>query len=178
MKKYFALPVLFLLFTAAAWSQTSKGNMLIGGTAGFSMELEGEEDAVTMISLAPSAAYFVVDRLAVGGQLEFLSTSIDDVTLTAWGVQPLMRYYLIGGGTIQPFGQAKFNWSTIKVEGLDAEPGIGYGLGVGADFFFNERVALEAIIGYDVFKYESATNRNDRLGLTLGVVAFIGGNKQ
>ncbi len=178
MKKYFALPAFFLLFTAAtAWSQTSKGNMFIGGTAGFSMERMGDNDAVTTISLAPSAAYFVVDRLALGGQFELVSAFNDEATVTAFGIQPLVRYYFNGSGVVQPFGQAKFNWSTIKVEGLDAEPGIGYGLGVGADFFLNEHVAFEAIVGYDSFKFDSADDRSSKFGFTLGVVAFIGGNK-
>jgi hypothetical protein len=178
MKKYFVLPALFVLLSAAAaWSQTSKGSMLIGGTAAFSMESVGSEDDVTTISLAPSAAYFVMDRFAVGGQFELLSSFNDEVTVTALGIQPLVRYYFTGSGVVQPFGQAKFNWSTIKVEGFDAEPGIGYGLGAGADFFLNEHVAFEAILGFDSFKLDSSTERSNKFGFTLGVIAFISGDK-
>jgi hypothetical protein len=178
MKKYFVLPVLFVLLSAAAaWSQTSKGSMLIGGTAGFSLERVGDQEAVTTISLAPGAAYFVMDRFALGGQFELLSIFNDETTITALGIQPLARYYFTGTGVVQPFGQAKFNWSTVKIEGFDAEPGIGYGLGVGADFFLNEHVAFEAVVGYDTFKLDSSTERSNKFGFTLGVIAFISGNK-
>jgi hypothetical protein len=162
---------------ATAWSQTSKGDMLIGGTAGFSIAKMGDNDAITTITLAPNAGYFVIDRLAVGGGLKLVSEFNDEATITAFGLQPLARYYFSGSGSVRPFGQANFDWSMLKIEDLDAEHGFGFGVGIGADFFFNEHVAFEGILGYDYFKFKNADDASSNLGFRLGVVAFISGEK-
>lgn len=151
--------------------------MLIGGTAGFSITNMGEDDVVTTITLAPAAGYFVIDRLAVGGGLELVSVFDDETTITAFGVQPLVRYYFTGSGIVRPFGQARFNWSMLKYDGEDAESGVGFGAGVGADFFLNEHVAFEGVLGFNSFKFKNAENSTGTFGFTLGVIAFIKGDK-
>ena len=177
MKRLIVLFVFFLLLMATAWSQTAKGDMLIGGTAGFSITDQGDDEVVTTIALAPVAGYFIIDRLAVGGGFELISAFNEEATITSFGVQPLVRYYFVGSGAVRPFGQARFNWAMLKFEGEDAETGVGFGAGVGADFFLNEHVAFEGILGYNTFKFNNADNSTGTFGFTLGVIAFIKGDK-
>lgn len=159
-------------------AQTEKGNVLIGGTAGFDYSKEGELKTTTF-SLAPMAGFFVVDNLAVGGGvgLALTSTKFDgeDFNSTAIALQPMVRYYFGGSGNTRPFGAADFRWASVKVGDNDSESGVGFGIGVGIDFFLNSRVAIEGIVGYNSFKFSESDDATGTIGINFGVVAFIGG---
>lgn len=124
------------------------------------------------------AGFFVTDRVAVGGQItmNFLGGDLDGNTI---GIGPAVRYYFNGSGATRFFGQGAFNWQSVDAgENSDAETGVGFGLGAGLDYFLNEHVAIEALLGYNNFKFSDAENAINTFGLSIGVAAFIGGGSK
>ncbi|MCC7504848.1 MAG: porin family protein [Saprospiraceae bacterium] len=171
MKKC-TLFVLALLFATTAFAQLQKGTVLLGGTVGFNNYSE-DGDGFTVINLSPTAAYFTSNRLAVGGRINIAITTGDVVDQTVIGLAPLVRYYFNDSGNTRYFGQGSLGFQNQKVEGF-GESYWELGLGVGADFFVNDRVAIEGVLGYartQAFEGEGGFNT---FGLNFGVVAFIG----
>lgn len=169
-----ALTLCLFIVAVAAQAQPTKGSILIGGNAGFqSVNTEGGD--YTVFAIAPLAGFFVAERVAVGGQvnLEFYGGDAEGSTI---GLSPLVRYYFNGSGSTRFFGQGTFDWQTVDFGGdLDSQSAIGFGLGAGLDYFFNEHVALEAILGYNNLKFEDADDPISTFGVRIGVAAFIGG---
>jgi hypothetical protein len=179
MKTSTLFTIVLLCFSWISLSaQTEKGSMLIGGTAGFSSSKQGELKS-TDITFAPMLAVFIIDQLAVGGEIgigfskaEFLN---EEDKATSFGFAPMVRYYINGSGNIRAFGHGTFRWASVKFDEQDAQSGIGFGAALGVDFFINNHVAIEAALGYDNFKISDAEEGTGTFGLNLGVVAFIGG---
>ncbi|MBL7802741.1 MAG: outer membrane beta-barrel protein [Saprospiraceae bacterium] len=172
MKKC-TLFVLALLFATTAFAQLQKGTVLLGGTVGFNNYSE-EGDGFTVINLSPTAAYFTSNRLAVGGRVNVAITTGDGLNQTVIGVAPLIRYYFNGSGNTRYFGQGSLGFQNQQVDGF----GTSFwelGLGVGVDFFVNDRVAIEGVLGYSRTQgFEEFDGGFNTLGLNFGVVAFIG----
>jgi len=164
----------FLLAGFQAWAQPHKGSILIGGTAGFSVTNYPGDFNASVISVTPLAGFFITDKLAVGGgiNLTFLGGDADGSTI---GLSPMARYYFNGDGSTRFFGQGGLTWQNVNPGGdFDSQSAFGFGLGVGLDYFFNERVALEAILGYNNLKGEDDDGSTGTFGISLGVAAFIG----
>lgn len=168
------LTLCLFVVAVAAQAQPTKGSILIGGDAGFQAMSQGEYNA-TNITLSPLAGFFVTDRVAVGGQvtMQFFGGDAEGSII---GLGPAVRYYFNGDGSARFFGQGNFNWLNFDPGGdFDSDSGIGFGAGVGLDYFFNEHVALEAILGYNNFKFSDEDDATNTFGLSIGVAAFIGG---
>lgn len=164
----------FLLTGFQAWAQPHKGSILIGGNAGFTSTNFSGDFNVTVFSLSPLAGFFVSDRVAVGGSVG-VSFFGGDAEGSSVRLSPLVRYYFNGSGSTRFFGQGNVNWQNTNPGGnLDSESAFGFGLGVGLDYFFNEHVALEAVLGYDSLKGEDDEEATGTFGVTVGVSAFIG----
>ena len=71
MKKVL-LAAIVLMSAQAGFSQISKGQWLVGGTAGFASEKTGDFKTTT-VNISPDAGYFFVDRLAAGLRVGFTS---------------------------------------------------------------------------------------------------------
>ena len=164
----------FLFAGFQAWTQPHKGSILIGGNAGFtSTNFPGDFNA-TIFSVSPLAGFFVSDRFAVGGSVgvSFFGGDADGSSVR---LAPFARYYFNGSGSTRFFGQGNIAWQNVNPGGnLDAQSAFGFGLGVGLDYFFNEHVALEAILGYDNLKGEDDDEATGTFGVTVGISAFIG----
>lgn len=177
-KSTLSLIALFCMLSASLMAQTQKGSVMIGGTAGFSSSKTGDYTE-TDINLSPMAGFFIMDQLAIGGGVNFGVSSLkfdgETSSVTSVGVQPMVRYYFNGSGKARFFGQANFQYASVKFEEEDAQSGIGFGAGVGIDFFLNDHVAIEGLLGYNSFKVKDADDATGTFGLQIGVAAFIGG---
>lgn len=139
-----------LFFSVLAFSQTEKGDWLIGG--GFNLNTS---DNNTVISLYPSAAAFVVNNLALGGNVKLSYTKEGFIKTTTFGVGPWLRYYFTEAN-VRPILQGNLNFvsSKTKVNNTSStNNGTNFFLGGGAAVFLSSHVSLDALMGYDRTKY-------------------------
>ncbi len=170
-------------------AQVEKGKILLGGTTAFSyssmtlkFEYDGEEfDEMEMkmadLTFSPILGYFVMDGLAVGLDLNYTSSKakIGDGDWsdpsTELGASLFGRYYF-GSGNFKPFGHAQVGFMSMSDSDADEDKysGLVYGLGLGADYFLNDNVALELGISYNMGKIK---NKADDLEVIKpGVLSF------
>jgi len=171
MKNYtLLLSFLICCFAATLSAQTQQGSVMIGGNAGFQ-----SNDGGSLIFVQPAIGFFVIDQLAVGGQVGFSSFSpeLGDGT-TNIGIGPFVRYYFMGEGKARVFAQGNFAWNSSKTGDAEAATSTTFGGGAGVDIFLNDHVAIEGFAGYSSESRGGASLGT--FGISFGVQAFIGGN--
>ncbi len=180
MKTVRNLFIAFLVFSCAVMqAQTQKGSVLIGGSAGFSFTKYNNVKA-TNVNLSPSALFFVIDQLAVGGSLNIgsyhVASDIDTYTNTNFGIGPAVRYYFVGTGNFRPYGAAGFSLNSQKSNSQDqATTNTSFSLGIGGDYFINDHVAIETGLNYTSQHQKNSSPNYNIISLSIGVAAFIGG---
>lgn len=177
MKSFFGL-LIFIVVAANLSAQIQKGVVLFGGTMGFNST--GSDGAhITSINVSPSAGFFISDRFAIGSSLDFVLVSSDGESSTSFGLVPFARYYFNDSGTSRFFGQAKIGIQTGDTDFFAESTAWTFGIGVGADFFINDYVAIEGLLGYQRLQYPEYEAGFNNFGLNFGVAAFIGrGHKE
>lgn len=172
MKKFILLSCcLIAAFSASA--QLQKGVVLLGGNVGFNNVSEDGVSA-TVINLSPQALFFTSNRFAAGGILTVAVQTGDVLDATTIGIAPAVRYYFNEAGNSRFFGQFSLGYQNISSGGASSG-GASIGIGVGADFFINNRVAIEGMLGYSRFGLFDDFGGYNQIGLNFGVAAFIGG---
>ncbi len=170
MKKLFFTSIFtFLLSSFWMAAQTESGSMMIGGTGGINF---GDERS--NLQLNPAVGFFVADQIAVGGMLNLRYSKVGEAKVTNFGIAPFGRYYFTDEMPVKFFGQALIGFNSIKPKGVDATNFTVFGLGVGMDYFFNNRVAFELIAGWNGSKTKDVDMLNT-FGIAFGVQSFIGG---
>src|SRR4051794_36285964 len=111
MKKI-ALPILACLIAVLANAQFKQGTMLVGGSFGISIVTDkNKTDNVTTVNgtttsfaLSPQFGYFVIDNLAIGGNLDlelsrYKQKAGNDFNSTGsqFSFGPFIRYYFQPG---------------------------------------------------------------------------------
>ena len=153
-------------------SPTSKGHFIVDGSVSFSINnatFEGEDGNTKSnsfgIGVSPKAAYFVVDRLALGletffgySDREFTNLDGEKTSGNSTGISvgPFARYYLVNG----LFGEASVGIGTnrSKSQGnVSNSDSFRYQLGVGYAIFLGSQVSVEPIVSY-----RHSKNTNDR----------------
>ncbi len=171
---HFSLTMAALLCTTFAFSQTEKGNLLLGGTAGFDVQFEDPDNYIS-IDLSPELGFFVIDNLAVGAALSIQTSKAGDFKTSAIGISPFGRYYF-GSGMTRIFVHGQVGYVTAKVDfgGGDDSTANGtlFHFGPGVSFFLNKHVAVEGILGYTKQGGDLDTSN---FGIRFGVQAYLGG---
>ena len=168
--------LLFVVCVGGISAQIHKGTVLLGGTLNFrsiryvSIILANEDTRINILTVSPTAAYFLSDRFALGANLG-LSTihSNTGTDAKSFALIPYGRYYFNGSGSARFFGQLNVGFQASGGETLPV-----FGAGVGADFFLNDDVAIEASLDYKRIEDFQAEVGTGYLGLNFGVVAFLG----
>lgn len=153
MKKIFFLATAFCLTGIVSKAQTEKGNYLIGGTIGSIGGTFQGGGSEFNFNLSPKAAWFVQDRLAIGGQVGLGLRSIKDGgTTVSYSIGPLARYYFTKsevGELVKKttfFAEANAGLGGRNVSsGGGSTNGFEAGIGPGLAYFVTENVALEAL---------------------------------
>ncbi|MCB5268250.1 MAG: hypothetical protein PHU99_04030 [Candidatus Cloacimonetes bacterium] len=92
MKK--GLLILFSLLVVTSMFAFTQGAMLVGGTAGLSIEKDNsDDDPATRISLYPQLGYFVIDKLCADLIVKVETMSQDEDTETTLGAGIGGRYF-------------------------------------------------------------------------------------
>ena len=150
----------FALFGAMN-AQTAKGTWMFSGKTELSfnstttkLEYDGNEmlEAKTnTFTFSPSAQYFVIDNLAVGLGLQFVSQKTDDDKSNTFTVMPQATYFFPAAGNIRPYVEAGVGYaSNLTTDGDDdiKSGGLAYSGGVGVAYFINSNVAFNLGLNY------------------------------
>ncbi len=150
MKKVLA-SLIILCITTGLRAQTAKGDWMVGGYFRINTT-----DNNTQVGFTPMAGAFVIDNLAVGGNLLFEYQKTDDNKLTTFGIGPFVRYYFTEANVKPMFhGSLSFLSQKFKVPGFSTTAsGLNYFLGGGAAIFISEHVSIDLLMGYDHTRFE------------------------
>lgn len=161
------LIILITSFNNSIQAQTEKYSWLAGGSASFnSIKPAGYNSSATMISITPSAGYFIIKNLAVGAQAQFQSVSESYSTFSA---APFVRYYFLPIGTnASLFANGSFGYGTFKFAGGSSNSFTLWQLAAGPEFFLNKNIGLEFSLAYGSTTSGSITTINKILGLNIG----------
>lgn len=168
MKKIITGAFLVCLFSATS-AQTEKGDWMVGG--GLRLNTS---DNNTEIAFEPNAGIFIINNLALGGDIALDYTKSGDTKYTSFGIGPFVRYYFTNAN-VRPIIHGKFDYlsSKVKVPGTSStNTGINFFLGGGAAIFVSDQVSLDILLGYDHTKYKDF-NGSGGFALTVGFQVYL-----
>lgn len=159
-----------MFFTTCAWSQTSSGNMMVGGAIEFSSRSyeSGSANNSANFVFAPGFGYFISDNLAVGAGLSLSSwrngTGAAKTVTSSFGFSPFARYYKFTSNEhFAFFGEAVLSVSSTKTDpasgNITRGNGIRFAISPGASYFFNEHWAME--LSMSLFSIASSDPNKD-----------------
>lgn len=164
--------MLILGMAVSAAAQFNTNSKMVGASSSLNIGLFSEKDDVSgektslySFDLTPKAAYFIRNRIALGGELSFAASSSklegsDPVSSTNWYLGPFGRYYYKTVSWFVPYGEAGvgIGKEITKITDYLGEP-ITYKhnvfyfrAGVGASLFLADNFALEGMLAYQFKK--------------------------
>jgi len=201
MKQITATIVISLFLTSFVSAQLNSGSKFIAGTSRLAVNSYSDKDLGSDLDvdkyfnmgLNAKAGYFIKNRIAVGAladfgysSLKYGSSDYKDIN-SSFLLGPVARYYL-EYITLIPFAEASlgFGSSSSKIlfdttETTYKHSLLNASLGIGADYFLNENIAIEGLLNYSIKKQkptgEGATGDGHvekGLGASFGVVIYFG----
>lgn len=169
--------LLLVAFASSLDAQIQKGSVLLGGMVGIN-NVNEDGSSGTVINVSPQVGFFLSNRFALGASLDFTfqtGDAVDEVVSLA--LLPFARFYFNDSGMSRFFAQLDVGTQIEDFDEIEGTPPFAAGLGIGADFFLNDNVAIEALIGYRRVQDFEADFGVNVIGLNFGVVAFVGGDK-
>lgn len=200
MKKLFLASALALF--GAMNAQTEKGSWVVSGKTGLGFnsvntkyKAEGQSydgPKVSTFSITPSVGYFVIDNLAAGIDLSYISTKtkVDmpyinenyESTTSTFAIMPNATYYFPTGSSFRPYVGAGVGYGTSKgtesdavLSGSESAGGLLWGAKGGFVYLMNSTVGLDLGLGYNSFqnKKDNVTTNVGTFGVNLGVSFFL-----
>ncbi|MET3537843.1 OmpW family outer membrane protein [Chryseobacterium limigenitum] len=193
-------------------AQMTKGDWVISGSTGFSFnnttqkQTVGSESAdgpkVSTINFTPSVGYFVMDKLAVGIDLDLTSITtkfdVSDIsyksksTLTNFSVMPTATYYFANGTKFVPYIGAGAGFATNKTKSSetlagvtdssdDTASGFTWKVKGGVNYMITQSFALNVGLSYNQFTSkqdidgtsDQLKNKYNNFGVNAGFSYFI-----
>lgn len=186
MKKLILLTIVQFIFMTTAHSQITKGNWMVGGSAGYSYtNASGTDNSSnnSNIYITPNIGYFFIDKIAGGMRLGYLRFNVkstsntappDNFTrLTNYSIGPYLRYYFLSiekaynillevsyqfGSEKQETDSYKNSWISNSKILFSAGPVI----------YFNNVVGLEFLLNYSSYGNSIQLKRSSQLGVGIG----------
>lgn len=167
--------VLLLLTGLTTTAQITKGNWMVGGIGYYSSDKyefsPNDTETVTHFAISPNIGYFIIDNFSVGtyANYSFDKNASSDIKFSHYNFGPFIRYYFLKPEKqVNYFLQTSYiyeeGWSNNRNDGRYHNN--GYGLRAGMSIFFNESVALELALDYNVRRDNSSTDFNSfKIGL-------------
>lgn len=159
-----AMALTWMLPSVSAQTVTS-GAWMFGGSAQFSStKLKNSDGATTTLNLAPNFGLFIIDDLAAGINLSFMSTSFGGTSNSSFGLGPFVRYYLTDPIYVQ---------GGVDL-GLNDNSATTLGLSVGYSWFIDDALAIEPALFFSSVNYDGENADATIFGLSIGIRAFAG----
>jgi outer membrane protein len=186
MKKFLTLAVVALMAVSAS---AQKGSMYIGtsGISAWSSDEEGYLNGSNMLTgfsysksgdikttsfgLAPEFGYFITDNVAIGGSLGYTYSKVDiedSDAVSAFGIAPYVRYFLIQSGNFGLYLQGGGQYSFVDDGSDDNTNYFNIGVLPGISYKFSDKFSATASFGW--LGYENTKKGDaklDEFGLQL-----------
>ena len=160
---------------AAQTAALEHGSMLIGGTAGAQWFDEGHADNSIQVIVLPRLEYFVLNGLAVGGEIGLSYGKQGDVSSTGLSLGPAITYYMVQEGKLHPYVRATATYVRSKFSTSDeSTSGTEWTGAAGLLLMLVDAVGLDAQLF--VSRADSPIPERDDVksaGLRLGISAFV-----
>ena len=188
------LTVFVLLLTISFTTinaQTDQGNWVLGGSTTFSfsstntkLEFDGEQQGDDLkssaINITPSVGYFVIDNLAVGLDLGYTSTKVEDETSSTFTGVLGGSYYFNASDNLKPYVGLGGGYTIINYSDEDAEKFSGLTLrGVGGiAYFINESISFNFLVQYLNLNLKNKADsdfvsKSSSIGAGVGVYLYL-----
>lgn len=209
MKKQYIILLLLCFCSSIIFAQVGKGKWLVAGYSNLGLDIgktkwepsgggSTSEYKYSEFNFSPEAAYFVIDKLAVGLFIDYehykskATDGGDTWKSSSFIIGPLAKYYILEYKKLWPYAGFGFGFGAGKTVWGDSDPEkykmFTYRLGGGATYFLNDNVGFDLFLGYnkDVSKYETSSDyksmsssetENDiysALKLSIGIVVSFG----
>ncbi|QEC66002.1 porin family protein [Panacibacter ginsenosidivorans] len=175
-----------LLIMSAAFTQTQKGNVLVGADlAGFGLNFQ-EGNTQFSLNLNPKAGWFIKDNMLLGAEVNFGLNTQKGATATNYGVGAFARKYFGAEATnlartTKWFVEANAGINGTNLSGDNVEKtstnGLGVGIGPGLSYFLNQNIALEALVKYNLTVGFGSSTTNNNIGFGLGFQIYLPGKQ-
>jgi len=193
MKKIFLFSILSILAFSNGFGQSKKNDLkltvsalpLFGSSDGF-------ESGINGIVIKPSIGYFISDKTSI--DLNFSYATLNDLTVgnidsyyNSYAFIPTLRNNFVNKEKLRIFAEFGFGLGTIKYDADNSSMrnsqhenlsgGISIlNIGIGGNYFFNEKFGVELIIPYLSTKNITSDNSNNLysgIGPTIGFTYII-----
>lgn len=186
-----------LAIVCSGFAQFTKGTILLSGESGLGISAlttkakdSGNSTKLgnsTSFSFSPAAGYFLIDNLALGLNLDLLTSKYKDdntgakSTSTSFTVGPFVRYYITKGlfGEFNlGVGSEKDKYEATGGTNEDKSSLFRWSLGAGYAIMISDQVAFEPSLGYlsMASKPDGGSGRFVTSGLVVnvGVAVYLG----
>ncbi|PIB30921.1 hypothetical protein [Maribacter sp. 4G9] len=193
MKKIFLFSILSILAFSNGFGQSKKNDLkltvsalpLFGSSDGF-------ESGINGIVIKPSIGYFISDKTSI--DLNFSYATLNDLTVgnidsyyNSYAFIPTLRNNFVNKEKLRVFAEFGFGLGTIKYDADNSSMrnsqhenlsgGISIlNIGIGGNYFFNEKFGIELIIPYLSTKNITSDNSNNLysgIGPTIGFTYIL-----
>lgn len=150
-------------------AQTEKHDWMVGG----GLRLNTGDNS-TQIAFTPNAGIFVINNLAIGGNISLDYAKSGDTKFTSFGLGPFVRYYFTQAN-VRPLLQGNINYLSTKVKipgSSSTNNGLNFFLGGGAAIFVSDQASLDILMGYDHTKYKDFDGSGG-FALTIGFQVYL-----
>ena len=168
MKKFIAI-VLLIIMVINANAQTEKQDWMVGGSIRLNTSKNNTE-----VAFEPNAGMFVINNLAVGGNLMLDYSKTGNTKVTNFGLGPFARYYFTNAN-VRPMFHGSINYLSQKVKvpgNTSSNNGINFFFGGGVAIFVGEQASLDILAGYDYTKYKDFDGSGG-FSLTIGFQVYL-----
>lgn len=194
MKKALLSTLVILTLHSSLHAQLTKSSWIIGGSLGFSSSTTPASYGnfnYTVVSIAPKAGYFLIDRLAAGLTVNtsFTHSHYDNMIYypstyhsNQYGVGPFVRYYFLPAqkpANILLEISDQYTWISASQQANSHLN--SYGFAAGPAFFLNPSVALECTLGYTWNKGGGSPNApfdSHAFKTAIGLQVYLAGKKR
>ena len=173
-----------ILLSSAMFAQgnINKGNIMLGGMAGFeSKKASDGDESLSTITFSPNVGYFFMNQFAGGLRVNYTSLkySEDEDATSQFDLAPFVRYYFLPPAKKTNFFlDASYGFGSVSEGGESASYNTFSFMG-GPSIFLTPSAALEFGIGYSSMGGEEVFGDDSRLNtfaIKVGFQIHLGGS--